>query len=366
MRRTALTLAFSLVGGTAIAADLLEVPERLEPVQAGVTIALENDLFSLTEKTDRWYTNGVHIAWHYKPEEQPIGADELQRFGRWLFRLNDCPDNATGADAERCNVTITYGIGQNMYSPRVIDEARPQLNDRPWAGWLYGGVGVAHVGGNRHQIAALKLGPTGPLSFAEETQTYVHRYISNSPKPLGWGNQLRPRLGVQLSYLSTHFVNIARTFVGNASWGGTLGNLRTMGRIGAGLTWSLEPDELRRFQAGTLDEGEFLIPDYSDNNTSVLKNLRRTVFYANVQFAAVAHNTFIQGDTYAGHSRIDLVRNVTTTTVGVSVPLPLGAKDRWKLGFAYKVRTPEFRARSLTPDDSYQRWGVVSVAWINN
>ena len=365
MRRAVILLAICSVGRTATAAELLKVPTRLEPVQAGVTMALENDLFSLAKKTDRWYTNGIHFAWHYKPEEQPFGAEQLQQFGRRLFRLEDCPESP-GPEPERCNITITYGIGQNMYSPRVIDDPNPQPDDRPWAGWLYGGVGVAHVSGNRHQIAAVKLGPTGPLSFAEEAQTYVHRYVSNSPKPLGWGNQLRPRLGVQLSYLSTHFVNIGRTFVGNASWGGTLGNLRTMGRIGAGLTWSLAPDELKRFQAGTLDEGEFLIPDYSNSDTGIVQSLRRTVFYANVQVAAVAHNTFIQGDTYAGRSQIDLVRNVTTTTLGVSVPLPLGARDRWKLGFAYKVRSPEFRARGFASDDSYQRWGVVSLSWINN
>lgn len=208
------------------------------------------------------------------------------------------------------------------------------------------------------------MGPTGPLSLAEEAQTYVHRHIAHSPKPAGWGNQLRPRLGVQLSYLSTWHFDVSKHFGANLSLGGTLGNLRTMARVGAGLAWSATYEELHRFQAGTLDEGEFLVPDYKTEGRTVVESLQRSVLYAQVQGAAVGYNAFIQGDTYVGRSQIDLIRNVFTTTLGVAIPLPLETKDRMKLGFAYKVRTPEFKARGLSKDDSYQRWGVLSLTWV--
>lgn len=365
MRRSCLVLLVAVAATDTFAEDLVQAASIERPIEAGVTMALENDLFSLTDKSDRWYTNGLHVAWHFKPGAGPIGTPALEASGRWLL-ADKCMKDTPGDSPERCPVRVTYGLGQSIYTPRELGDPQPQPLDRPWAGWFYGGAGIAHTHGNRHQIVAYKMGPTGPLSLAKQAQAYVHRYISRSPKPLGWGNQLRPRLGVQLSYLSTHYYDVGRTFGANLSWGGTVGNLRTMARAGLGLAWSPTQDELRRPQPGTLDEGEFLLPDFDTTGQTPFESLRRTVFYANLQAAVVPYNAFIDGETYAGRAQIHAIKQVWTTTLGVTVPVRWGSEARHKIGFAYKVRSPEFRVPGTSSGkDSLQRWGVLSWTWVN-
>ena len=147
-----LSFTICFVGLAATAAELDKTKELNGSLPAGMTMALENDVLSLTKKSDRWYTNGLHVAWHLKPGEEPILSKETQALGRWLFRLGDCPSMT--ATTGRCGVTTTSGFGQNMYTPREIDNPNPQLTDR-WtasirmagkatfilAGWL--GMNVA-------------------------------------------------------------------------------------------------------------------------------------------------------------------------------------------------------------------------------
>ncbi len=107
--------------------------------------------------------------------------------------------------------------------PHVITGPLPQRSDRPRAGWLYAGVGLMHddAGGDRRHVRALslKLGPTGPASLAEEAQTLIHRRLSDSPRPLGWGNPLRLRLGVQLYWFDAHSIEVGKHFGGRcACW----------------------------------------------------------------------------------------------------------------------------------------------------
>jgi lipid A 3-O-deacylase len=351
---TTLTLA----AGSARAQAVLRDVEVSEPRQ-GYNLVLENDVLG-AKGSDRWFTNGVHFSTSFKRGQEPDLAEPILRLGRWVLPDKGCSEGST---LPACGVTLTFGAGQNMYTPRLIDTPAPQLRDRPWAGWAYGGVGLSNYAGNRHQLLALKAGPTGPASLAEQAQTWVHRHISDSPRPLGWHNQLRPRLGFQLSYLSTHRYRVAELFGLQASLGGTLGNTRTMARAGAGVYWSAADSELTRHQTGTLDEGEFLVPDFNSGvrSDTLLDALRHTVLYAHAQVSAVAYNVFLQGDTFAGKAQIEPIRKVLTTTLGVAVPI--GINGQHKLGLAIKRRSPEFVVRGEVNRDFYQRWGVLTYSY---
>lgn len=352
-------LAATLVPTLALAQDegLLQRQDLNEPRQ-GLSVSLENDLFG-AKGSDRWYTNGVHLAGSFRRGQEPAPLRPVLDLGRWLLAADGCGPSATEPG---CEVTLTFGGGQNMYTPRHIDLASPQLRDRPWAGWLYGMLGLSQYVGNRHQMWSAKAGPIGPASLAEQAQTWVHRHLSDSPRPLGWGNQLRPRLGVQVSYLSTHRYVLARTVGLHLSWGGTLGNTRTLGRAGVGVSWSPSSGETLRHQPGTLDEGDFLVPDFNSVavGDTVWEALRHTVFYAHAQGSAVLYNGFLQGDTFAGRPQIEPIRGVATTTLGFTIPI--GRNGRHKIGLAFKRRTPEFSVRGEVARDAYQRWGVLTYA----
>lgn len=326
-----------------------------EAVLNGWAFVFENDLIGTQSAQDRWYTNGLQLLLSFEPGREPALLKPALSWGRWMVP-SDC--QGTG-----CGLTMNTVLGQNIYTPRQVDVAEPQLKDRPWAGWLYTGIGLTSFQGNRQQLMALKVGVTGPASLAEDVQKGAHCCLGSSKEPLGWDHQLRPRLGVQLSYLSTHYHFTDGPVGLQSSWGGSVGNIRTHLRGGLALTWSPAGGPQRGSQSGSLDEGEFFTPDFNAQavDGSIWDSLRHTVFFAHAQVSAVAYNVFLEGRTYAGRSQIDPERVVGTSTVGFMIPF--GERGAHKLGLAWKRRTPEFKVQGTDPQaDRYQSWGVLSYS----
>lgn len=323
----------------------------------GWAFVFENDLIGTQSAQDRWYTNGLQLMLAFEPGREPEVLKPAVSWGQWLV-----PQDCQGSG---CSLTMDTVLGQNIYTPRRVDVAEPQLKDRPWAGWLYGGVGLTSFSADRQQVLGLKVGVTGPASLAESTQKGAHCCLGSSKEPLGWNNQLRPRLGVQLSYLSTHY-HFTEGPVGlQSSWGGSVGNVRTQLRGALALTWSPAGGPQRGSQSGSLDEGEFFTPDFTAQavDGSIWDSLKHTVFFAHAQVSAVAYNVFLQGRTYAGHSEIDPERLVGTSTLGLSIPF--GERGQHKLSLAWKRRTPEFKVKGNDPQDErdrYQSWGLLSYS----
>ena len=61
-----------------------------------------------------------------------------------------------------------------MFTPRNIDIADIQYNDRPYAGALYGihSLQSTDTGKKTRVSSEIRFGVIGPLSFAKETQTH--------------------------------------------------------------------------------------------------------------------------------------------------------------------------------------------------
>ena len=136
-----------------------------------LSLVFENDLFY---DTDRNYTNGVRASWLSSPDGRPAWA---LRAARWFPLF---PDGGA--------VRTSYAVGQNMYTPEDIALRDPPLDDRPYAGWLYGSIGLIAETGRRLDQLELTLGVVGPASLAEQTQTFVHE-ITGSRGPRGWDTQ---------------------------------------------------------------------------------------------------------------------------------------------------------------------------------
>ncbi len=101
---------------------------------------------------------------------------------------------------------IKYGLGagQEIYTPKNLHTTSPVLNDRPYAGWLYGTFLIQRRGLGWVDLPMLEdwqldLGVVGPASLAEETQQTYHELIGNRA-PQGWHNQLRNEPGFALRY----------------------------------------------------------------------------------------------------------------------------------------------------------------------
>src|SRR3546814_15174227 len=86
-----------------------------------------------------------------------------------------------------------------MYTPDDVALRNPPLDDRPYAGWLYGSVGLIAETGRRLDQLELTLGVVGPASLAEQTQKLIHE-ITDSQEPRGWDTQLENEPGGVLHY----------------------------------------------------------------------------------------------------------------------------------------------------------------------
>ena len=111
------------------------------------SILFENDLF---DNTDHDYTNGVELGYTTSPNGTPQWAVNAARALPFFAQTGD--------------VRTRYAIGQAIFTPTTITVANPAPTERPYAGFLYGSMGlVADDGVNLDQLQ-VTLGVVGPAS----------------------------------------------------------------------------------------------------------------------------------------------------------------------------------------------------------
>lgn len=298
------------------------------------SLTLENDLVA---GMDDNYTNGVRFS--------------------FLSAVNDVPHfirrtvKGSGLFPEDGKTRIEYTIGQNMYTPADIETRNPPLNDRPYAGWLYGSVGLVSENGRHLHQLELKLGVIGPSSYADEAQTFIHRNLSNSPEPAGWHTQLPDEPVIQLTY--------------QASW-------PTYKKIG--FPW-LKADLMPTFSlaVGTVFDyleggfivrlGNRLLDDYgppkiqpSPPGSSYFasnSDLFNWYLFAGANGRLVAHNIFLDGTVFKDSRQVDKHYGVADLIVGVN--MVIGAT--YRLTYTHVFRTPEFEGQS-----GLERYGSLTLS----
>jgi hypothetical protein len=312
----------------AMAADVA----KPEPETGALSFVYENDVFY---DTDREYTNGVRLAWVTGPGETP---DWALTAARWLPFFPDSAGNTV-------KIRTTYAVGQNMYTPGDITVADPAPGERPYAGWLYGSIGLIVEWGeelNRLDQLDLSVGVVGPASLAEQTQRFVHKYVTNSPDPKGWDTQLRNEPGVVLTYQRSWRRFVAGNVEGIGfdvvpHLGAALGNVYTYAN--AGLTLRVGADLPRdygppRIQPSLPGAGFFQRHDGLG-----------WYLFAGVEGRAVARNIFLDGNTFRDSRSVDREPLVGDLQYGFAIT--------WRnarLSYTHVVRTREYAGENGDDD----------------
>lgn len=280
------------------------------------SLVLENDLFA---ETDRHYTNGIRISWLSGSEHTFEGA---VRAARWLPFFPQ--------DGE---VRTSFALGQGMYTPRDIDVEDPPRDDRPYAGWLYGSVGLAAETGRRLDLLELTLGVVGPASLADDTQKFVHS-ITGSQEPMGWNSQLGNEPGLVLSYQRSWRGFASGSFSGftldvTPHAGGALGNVFTYANAGA---------TLRLGQDLPLDYGVPRIqPSLPGSGFFAAPGGFGWYLFAGIDGRLVGRNIFLDGNTFRSSRSVEKERFVGDLQFGVAAT--------WRdlrLSYTHVLRTQEF------------------------
>lgn len=324
------------------------------PSGQGLQLVFENDVLG-RGSTDRWYTNGLRVSWmlrNPRANEDPASTRALNMADSLLGAQVD--QNAQGSSR-----AITWTLGQNMYTPRRIDLARPQRGDRPWAGWLYLGATAQGFKGDEFQQTDLKLGITGRASGAGQLQRWVHRTFE-ATYPAGWEQQLKSGVHAQLSHMRLWRLGdtTARDRVGfHGGAGVTVGSLRSYATALLGVVAGRLEGDNPVFALA--NDGDLVIQDFDQKDA-----LKRVLVFGNVSVTAVGHNRFLTGPTPYGRAEIELKRGVLAWQWGLSLPLQQWLPGCW-LVFSQTSRTSEFSSPLLGRQEGVQRWGTLALntAW---
>jgi len=297
-----------------------------------LSFVLENDLFS---NVDRHYTNGVRLVWVPDPvSSTPEWAVKLARLVP-LF-------------PEQGEARVGFALGQSMFTPSNITIADPSLDERPYAGWLYGTISLGVKSGRQLDQFGITLGMVGPASLAEESQKFVHKVIG-SDEPRGWDTQLKNEAGLVLTYQRSWRELAAKTFLKNdldfsPHVGGALGNVFTYANAGITMRYGRKlPNDYGppRIQPGLPGTSDFSpVSDFG------------WYLFAGIDGRVVARNIFLDGNTFRDSRSVDKYPLVGDLQFGAVLDWP-----SIRLSYTHVLRTREYQ----TQDDS-DEFGAVNVS----
>lgn len=278
----------------------------------------ENDLLA---GTDRSFTNGMKVTW-----VTPLNLVLTGKNGV----------NGSSADLRQ---GILFSIGQNMYTPENIQSSALIVDDRPYAGLLFGELGVIRRSARRMDILSILAGVVGPLSQAEHFQKFIHT-VTDSLYPMGWDHQLANEFVFQLFWEQKRKLGLADEQEGLGlellpQVGLGMGNLYLYvhGGLQLRLGWNL-PDD---FGYPTLRPGgDSVGTDGRVWSQSVPPSFSFFVF-GGIDSQYMVRNMFLDGNLWTESHSIDKNTFVWNAIVGVGI-----SSSGFQLRAAYAYWTKKF------------------------
>jgi lipid A 3-O-deacylase len=324
------TLSLALLGVAGLFAQVLPAAATSEsPPRGTLTLTIENDIFS---GSDRHYTSGAAIVWVPSGGPPPGWLMRAARLVPWL------------ADGETRHA---YAVGQSLYTASNISDGEPPPGEPPYAGWLYGTVGLEVGDAARLDQLGVTLGVIGPAALGRQSQRAAHRAFGGR-RAQGWSTQLRNEPGLVLAYRANWNHRVASGASGlrldAAPYvGATLGNVSTHAAVGLtlrfGRTQPFEPAP--RLAPGLISARHFARG--SDLSWHLL---------AGIEGRAVARDIFLDGNTFRASRSVDKDRFVADALLGLALT--------WRdVRVAY---THVFRSREYRGDLDRDDFGALSVA----
>ena len=293
-------------------------------------VLFENDIF---DNTDHDYTNGVELGYTSSIAGTPQWAVDLARALPFFAQSGD--------------VRTRYAIGQAIFTPTDISLANPPVTDRPYAGFLYGTMGLAADDGVHLDQLQLTLGMVGPASLAGNSQNFVHDLIHDQ-EAMGWHDQLRDEPGLIVSYERAVKILAPQSVLGGVfdiqpHFGGAIGNIYdyanagVMARFGFNLPKDYGPLRIQPSLPGS---------DYFEPTAGF-----GAYIFLGVDGRAIARNLFLDGNSFEASRSVSKKWLVGDLTMGAALVF-----DQFRLAFTHVVRSREYATQNR-PD----RFGAVDL-----
>ncbi|MBU2647479.1 lipid A deacylase LpxR family protein [bacterium] len=156
------------------------------------SLQFDNDTFWPAKNKDRWYTQGMLYESRGTSKPEDVGIPWLLDGFFKNFGFN-----------RRNN----WLLGQKIYTPGSVDGSKDRTDvirdDRPYAGWLYGGGFGEKAHENHYHRLDMIVGVMGPPAMSDISQNGWHAAFPEGEEPYlsrGWKNQIRTEIGLVMGY----------------------------------------------------------------------------------------------------------------------------------------------------------------------
>ena len=314
-----------------------------------LNLYVENDLFS---ETDQDYTSGIQLSWVSPDISDYVESEELPA---WVRRLNRNPTFFHQShEGLKRNVTMT--IGQQIYTPQDLNETNLIEDDRPYAAWLFLGLGFQTRSEDQLDTLEVQLGIVGPGAYGQEAQDFIHD-LRGFEKFKGWDNQLRNEPGIVATWEhkrkwkrinpETRFGYDAITHTGLS-----LGNVST--HLNAGVEvrigWAL-PDDFGT--SAIRPGGQNSTPDSTWDPRFAGEEKWGLHAFASFDIRLVGRDIFLDGNSFKNSHSVTKESFVADAALGIAYIFGGG-----RLSYAQIFRTKEFSGQG-----SPHSYGSVSFSY---
>ncbi len=269
---------------------------------SGIGLMFDNDIFGAT---DRYYTHGTRLS----------------------YRYND----------------LEYSLSQFMYTPKDISIPYLQPNDRPYCGWLFLGINKSESDEETYTSWEINIGTTGPNSFADETQTFVHKYTDNIEPQ--WNNQIKNEIGINLIHNRKYRIYRNNWFDYTHSFNASLGNI---------FTHAITSIDLR---AGLLPETFYiskLEPVYRVYRPRVKNNIIQSLYgILSLEQKLVLRDISLDGNTFRQSHSVPKNNFVSQVDTGIGLDI-----YNVSILYVYTIRTKEFKYQ-----EDIHKFGRISIVY---
>jgi lipid A 3-O-deacylase len=260
---------------------------------------------------DRHYTAGVGLSLSWRAP----WVDDL---------LKDMP-SFEGEFERNADFAMGFVGGLTIYTPEHITTTVPQFNDRPFAGFTYGGLFFQRarrgpppesgfpradslwdwISHSAFESLELDLGMMGPSSLGQNAQEMIHHMIED-PVPVGWVNQIHDEPEFSIKYnrrwrseLVRFLEGVPLTFQVLPEVGVTAGSVLDEVRLGCALRTGFNmPDDFGPGELSNPADFTSVAPHESlDVFDKFLQN-QSLYFFVRPVGRFVAHNALLQGDNW--------------------------------------------------------------------
>lgn len=200
---------------------------------------------------------------------------------------------------------------QRMQTPDNIQKSELIIDDLPYAG-LLAWQGTLYAWDDRvSDQLSLYLGAVGPITLAEETQTFVHG-LTGAEEPNGWDNQIENepifKVEIQRVWSLYRSAGKGKQFDILGLWGAGIGNLESATKAGFAIRW------------GTNLQSSFptfgLQADRQVNPLSLTPDNDFYLFFG-ARAGVVFNDILIDGNTFRDSHSVPLEHNQDQVSTGI-------------------------------------------------